>query len=204
ATHRDRVRGIDRARSVAWDAHKMMLMPLSAGMLLVHDEQDLERAFAQEAPYLFHRGEGGRTPDQGTRSFLCSRRVDALKVWVALQRHGANGMAALYDHLCAMARALYDVLGSRTDFTALHEPESNILCFRWLPDGVRDDELLDTLNLALRERYNASGHGWITTTVLDRRRVLRVTVMNPRTQREHVQRLVDGLAAEGAGLLAGK
>ncbi|HWG52309.1 MAG TPA: aspartate aminotransferase family protein [Gemmatimonadaceae bacterium] len=204
ATHRHRVSGIDRARSVAWDAHKMMLMPLSAGMLLVRDEQDLERAFAQEAPYLFHRGEGGRTPDQGTRSFLCSRRVDALKVWVALQRHGANGMAAFYDHLCAMARALYDVLGSRTDFTALHEPESNILCFRWHPDGVRDDDLLDTLNLALRERYNASGHGWITTTVLDGRRVLRVTVMNPRTQREHVQLLVDGLAEEGAGLLAGK
>jgi len=31
-----------------------------------------------------------------------------------------------------------------------------------------------------------------------------VTVMNPRTQRDHVQRLVDGLAEEGAGLLAGK
>lgn len=203
-THRNRVRGIERARSVAWDAHKMMLMPLSAGMLLVRDEQDLERAFAQDAPYLFHRGNGGRTPDQGTRSFLCSRRVDALKVWVALQRHGANGMAALYDHLCAMARALYDVLGSRPDFAALHEPESNILCFRWHPDDVRDDDLLDALNLALRERYNASGRGWITTTMLDGRRVLRVTVMNPRTQREHVQRLVDGLAEEGAGLLAGR
>jgi len=31
---------------------------------------------------------------------LCSRRADVLKVWVALQRYGADGMGALFDHLC--------------------------------------------------------------------------------------------------------
>ena len=31
--HAHRVRGIARARSVAWDPHKMMLLPLAAGTL---------------------------------------------------------------------------------------------------------------------------------------------------------------------------
>jgi L-2,4-diaminobutyrate decarboxylase len=57
--HRHRVRGLEKARSVAWDPHKMMLMPLAASVVLVRDERDLDAAFSQRAPYLFHRGEGG-------------------------------------------------------------------------------------------------------------------------------------------------
>jgi L-2,4-diaminobutyrate decarboxylase len=198
--HRWRVRGLERARSVAWDAHKMMLMPLGAGMLLVRNEKELEGAFAQRAPYLFHGAEGERVWDQGTRSFLCSRRADALKVWAALQRYGASGIAALYDHLCATARELYEEIGRRDDFEALHEPESNILCFRWVGDRSLDEAALDVANRELRERYNRSGKGWITTTVLGGKRVLRVTIMNPRTGREHVIRLLDGLAMEATAL----
>ncbi|HEY9480417.1 MAG TPA: aminotransferase class V-fold PLP-dependent enzyme [Gemmatimonadaceae bacterium] len=194
--HRHRMRGVERARSLTWDAHKMMLAPLSGGMLLVRDERDLEHAFAQAAPYLFHPSGNGteRSWDQGKRSFMCSRRTDALKVWVALQRYGADGIAAIYDHLCDTARALHEEIASRDDFEAMHEPQSNILCFRWIGDGSYDDATLDRLNRELRERYNRSGEGWITATVIEGRQVLRVTVMNPRSNREHARRLLHGLA----------
>lgn len=196
--HRDRMRGVARARSVAWDAHKMLLLPLSAGMLLVRDEGDLDRAFAQRAPYLFHGDEDGRVWDQGTRSFQCSRRADALKLWVAFHRYGASGLGAIYDHLCAVARALYDETSAHSRFVSLHEPESNILCFRWVGRAGEDDATVDEFNRELRERYNASGRGWITSTVLGGRRVLRVTVMNPRTTRAHVIAMLDGLCEEAA------
>ncbi|HET7457408.1 MAG TPA: pyridoxal-dependent decarboxylase [Gemmatimonadaceae bacterium] len=198
--HRHRLRGIERARSLAWDPHKMMLLPLAAGMVLVRDERDLAGAFAQQAPYLFH-GAGGEQKvwDQGVRSFLCSRRADVLKLWVALQRYGRAGIGALYDRLCDTTRVLYEEIGRRRDFVALHEPQSNILCFRWVGDSSLADTELDALNRGLRERYNRSGAGWITATDLGGRRVLRVTVMNPRTTREHVVRLLDGLGAEAWG-----
>lgn len=204
-THRHHVRGIERARSVAWDAHKMMLMPLPAGLLLVRSERDLEGAFAQRAPYLFHGDGGERVWDQGVRSFLCSRRADAIKLWVALQRYGADGFGALYDRLCATTRALYDAVAERPDFEALHEPECNILCFRYVGDGDEHgiaDEERDARTLALRERYNRSGRGWITTTLLGGRRVLRVTVMNPRTTDVHVRAMLDGVAQMAAGVRA--
>jgi L-2,4-diaminobutyrate decarboxylase len=192
--HRHRVRGLHHARSVAWDAHKMMLMPLAVGMLLVREESDLAQAFTQHAPYLFHGAEGERAWDQGTRSFLCSRRADALKVWVAIQRYGLAGIAALYDVLCARTLSLHAMIASRTDFVAMHEPETNILCFRWVGDLALDDGALDALNLELRTRYNRDGHGWITTTVLGASRVLRVTIMNPRTTDEHLESMLDELA----------
>jgi hypothetical protein len=79
-------------------------------------------------------------------------------------------------------------------FEPAHEPESNILCFRYLPARAADDPAaLDELQREVRERYNASGRGWITATMLDGRRVLRVTLMNPLTAPQHLERLLEGL-----------
>src|SRR5215204_5929341 len=125
--HRHRVRGIERARSIAWDPHKMMLLPLPAGMLLVRDERALQAAFVQRAPYLFH-GDGGpaRVRDQGVRSFQCSRRADVLKLWVVRHGIGRRGVEALHDHLCDLALAVRDERADRPQFEVLDEPESNI------------------------------------------------------------------------------
>ncbi|MFL5635480.1 MAG: pyridoxal phosphate-dependent decarboxylase family protein [Gemmatimonadaceae bacterium] len=199
------VRGLRFSRSLAWDPHKMMLLPLAAGMVLTRDEGDLERAFAQQAPYLFHDGKSARIVDQGIRSFQCSRRADVLKLWFVIQRFGTAGLGALYDHLCNTARNLYDAIEERSDFENLHEPESNILCFRYLGRAQRhssraptdtESKRIDALNRELRARYNREASGWITATVLDGRPVLRVTMMNPRTGAEHVRGLLDGLAAK--------
>jgi len=210
--HRTRLRGLERAHSLAWDPHKMLLLPLAAGVVLVREERWLEGAFAQSAPYLFHAPEaseaeefdGGesfsgppRGWDQGLRSFQCSRRADAVKLWVALQRHGADGLGALYARLCALAARLHARLAAHPAFDVLHAPESNILCFRRTAAsfGHQANPVdLDAAHAALRARYNASGAGWITTTVLGGRRVLRVTVMNPRTTDAHLAALVEGLA----------
>ncbi|HET9683725.1 MAG TPA: pyridoxal-dependent decarboxylase, partial [Gemmatimonadaceae bacterium] len=194
--HRHRVRGIGQARSIAWDPHKMMLLPLSAGVVLVRDERDLDAAFTQRAPYLFHGASGERVIDQGVRSFQCSRRADVLKLWVALQRYGTAGIGALYDRLCDVAAAMHDQLVAHPSFEPVHRPECNILCFRWVGDGSLTDAALDEFNRDLRERYNRSGHGWITATNLGGRRVLRVTIMNPRTGPDDVAEVIAGLEKE--------
>jgi L-2,4-diaminobutyrate decarboxylase len=199
------IKGLSQSRSLAWDPHKMMLLPLATGMVLTRDERDLEGAFAQQAPYLFHAGKSTRIIDQGIRSFQCSRRADVLKLWFVIHRFGSNGLGRLYDHLCNTARLLYDAIEERGDFENLHEPESNILCFRYLGGDKRlrrqksslgEIRRIDALNRELRPLYNREGTGWITATVLDARPVLRVTMMNPRTGAEHVRALLDGLVAK--------
>ncbi len=195
--------GVRYSKSLAWDPHKMMLLPLAAGMVLTRNEGDLERAFAQQAPYLFHDGKSTRIVDQGIRSFQCSRRADVLKLWAVIQRFGSTGLGELHDHLCNTAMLLYEAIRERNDFEALHEPESNILCFRYLGRDGRwrsNRERADALNRELRPRYNSRGTGWITATVLDNRPVLRVTMMNPRTSATHVHALLDGLVAQATAI----
>ena len=203
--HRVRLRGVERARSVVWDPHKLMLVPVPSSVVLVRDERDLDAAFSQRAPYLFHEARGERVWDQGTRSFMCTRRAEVLKLWVALQRYGIDGLAELHDYFCALTRFMWEEIAEREDFEALHEPESNILCFRYLPKAqngrVLDDAAVDEINRELRERYNRSGEGWITATNLGGRRVLRVTILNARTTTTDVRAILDGLAAAGAAVV---
>jgi L-2,4-diaminobutyrate decarboxylase len=148
--------------------------------------------------------------DQGVRSFQCSRRADVLKLWFVIQRFGSIGLGRLYDHLCRTARLLYDAIEERSDFENLHEPESNILCFRYVgpvsggrTSSAAEVERIDALNRELRARYNKEGSGWITATVLSGRPVLRVTMMNPRTSAEHVRALLDGLTAKAKQIESG-
>jgi L-2,4-diaminobutyrate decarboxylase len=200
---RDRLSGIERADSVAWDPHKMMFMPISAGAVLVRDRRHLDGAFHQSAPYLFHPRPGEtRSHDMGRRTLQCSRRFDALKVWVCLQHYGLDHIARLQERTVDNALALHGLLSDAGDFEPAHMPDSNILCFRHLPASRngRPKEELDALQGRLREAYNASGRGWITTTVLGGRRVLRVTLMNPATELRHLAALLDGLRETGRAM----
>jgi len=191
ARHRERLLGIEQVTSLAWDAHKMMLLPLATGVLLVRDRALLDQAFQQSAPYLFH-DRAALSVDQGVRSFQCSRRGDSLRLWFALQRHGSRGFADLYEHLCETTRAIWQQVVAHPAFVAIHEPECNILCFR-----LRDGE-----EAATRAAYNARGAGYITLTTLDGAPVLRVTVMNPLTTADDGECLIETLVAVRGGLEA--
>lgn len=200
------VHGIGRADSVAWDPHKMLFMPMSTGAVLVRDRRHLDAAFQQKAPYLFHARPGeDRCRDGGRMTLQCSRRFDALKLWVCLQHYGADHFAALLERTAETTASLHARLADADDFEPSHAPDSNILCFRHLPAALdgRPDEEVDAFQAELRSRYNASGTGWITLTVLNGRRTLRVTLMNPRTADEHLDRMLDSLRMIGREILAG-
>jgi len=170
------VEGLDRADSFSWDPHKMMWMPLSLGAVLVRDGVWLRRAFAADAPYLFHG-----TGNIGEITIQCSKRADAIKLWLTLQIAGTEPIVRALDHVTAITRYLYEHVRASDDFEAMHEPEFNIFCFRHRGGD----------NARLRDAVIRSGEAWITSTLLKGERVLRVTMINPRTQRDHVDAMLD-------------
>lgn len=185
------VEGIDRADSLAWDPHKMLWMPLSLGIVLVRQGEWLRRAFAADAPYLFHAERAGQ--DIGAMTIQCSKRADAVKLWLSLKSSGVEAFEAALDRVASVTRHLHALVSASHDFEAMHAPEFNIFCFRWVGDGKATDEELDAANGAMRERLVRNGEAWITSTLLKGRRVLRVTIINPRTGPAEVERMLDAL-----------
>jgi L-2,4-diaminobutyrate decarboxylase len=178
----DLVRGLERADSFSWDPHKMMWMPLSLGTILVRDGIWLRRAFEADAPYLFHAG----GDNLGEMTIQCSKRADAIKLWLVLRSRGPEPIVQAMERVTDLTRYLYDRFAASDDFEPVHQPDLNILCFR--RRGFDDEQTAE-----LRDRLNKSGRAWITTTILRGERVLRVTMMNPRTAERDIDAMVEAL-----------
>ena len=174
--------GLERADSFSWDPHKMMWMPLSLGSVLVRDGIWLRRAFQADAPYLFNAsGE-----NLGEMAFQCSKRADSIKLWLVLKSQGPSEIVNALERVTDLTRYLYERVAASDDFEPVHEPELNIFCFR--RRGFDNEQTAD-----LRERLIRSGKAWITSTLLRGERVLRVTMMNPRTTEEHIDAMLEAL-----------
>ena len=171
-----RLKGLSRADSIIFDPHKMMFMPLAAGGVLVRDGARLSGPLQEQAPYLF--GSKRRWPDLGQLTIACSQRFDALKIWLVWRVYGGE----LWDHLttqvCEVAQAAFQYCSESKILEPVHEPHSNIFCFQLRRPRDHDS---DRHCWAIKEKLNESGFGYISSTVLDGRRVLRIVVMNPRT-----------------------
>jgi L-2,4-diaminobutyrate decarboxylase len=177
------VDGLGLADSLAWDPHKMLWMSLSFGVVLVRDGNWLRRAFEADAPYLFNAERAG--DNIGELTIQCSKRADAIKLWLTLQMFGTRPFVEAMEQVTDITRYLYQRVMASDDFEAMHVPQFNIFCFRHRSD--------DATNAALREKLIRSGQAWITSTLLKGRRVLRVTMINPRTERGDVDRMLDAI-----------
>ncbi len=89
------------------------------------------------------------------------------------------------------------------DFEPLHEPQCNIVAFRYRPVELRDaaEKELDTFQLRLRRRVIESGEYYLVQSKIDGRPVLRTTIMNPLTTPDDLRGLMDCLRRRGQELL---
>lgn len=193
---RRKLRGIERADSFAFDPHKTLFMPLAAGAVLTRRGEDLRRAFTQHAPYLFRGGARPIAPNVGEFTIACSQRFDALKIWLTWQAYGGALWGRLIEGACDATLAAYEYCRNSAVLEPIHQPDCNIFCFR-LRRGPSAGAAADRLHASLEDAVNASGRGYISSTVLDGRRVLRIVVLNPRTTAADtvaVMKLVERLA----------
>jgi len=182
---RSRLKGLKRADSIIFDPHKLMFMPLAAGGVLVRDGARLLSPLREQAPYLF--GSKRRWPDLGQITIACSQRFDALKIWLVWRAYGAELWDHLTTHVCDVAHAAFRYCAESKILEPVHEPHSNIFCFRLRHGHGRDS---DRLHWEIKEKLNESGFAYISSTVLDGRRVLRIVVMNPRTKVDDVHAIL--------------
>ena len=164
-------------------------MPLAAGGVLVRDGARLLAPLQEQAPYLF--GSARHWPDLGQVTIACSQRFDALKTWLVWRVYGSELWDHLTTHVCDVTLAAYEYCADSEILEPVHRPQSNIFCFR-LRNAKGNDS--DARHWAIKEEVNESGFAYISSTVLDERRVLRIVVMNPRTTAEDVRDMLHGVA----------
>ena len=197
--------GIERADSIAFDPHKWLYTPHSGGCVLVREEQALPDSFSITASYTFQDKETtGRGVDGNQLGPQFSRGFWALKVWLSLLAHGRRAYARRISHDAALARYLGARVMERADFELVAPVGLSICCFRYVPPDLPEaegrDAYLDLLNERLMTQTQQEGRVFFSNAVLGGRFVLRVCIVNFRTEAEDLDLVLDVAAEAGAAL----
>lgn len=177
------------ADSIIMDPHKLLFVPFECGALLVRDRNALAKCFQIEgSDYIELPPEEG-VEDFSQISMQLGRSMKALKVWLTLKYIGLERFGREYSRLLSLAQYLKRRLLSETEFELLGPVKGTAVCFRWaVPMGEHD---VDELNTIIRRQILSSGFAFIDEVVLSKKRGMRVCFTNYRTERHHVDKLVD-------------
>ncbi len=186
------LRGIERADSITFDAHKWLYAPLLSAVVLVRDGTRSGASFSAHASYVEQDREvADRGVDLGFEGLQLSRSFAALRVWVALLAHGRAAFARRIEHDVALTKWLADLVDELPDLQLVCPPSLSICCFRYVPSGVDDEAYLDRLNTRVMTELQLDGRVFPSNALVHGRTAIRSCIVGYRTEAEHLQRLLD-------------
>ncbi len=186
--HKNLLKGIEKADSVIWDAHKMMMLPALVTGVLFKDESSSRHTFSQKASYLLDSIDGENWYDYGYRTMECTKPAMSFKVYSALKYYGEQFFGDYIDYVYGLTKEFANFLKSTDDFEIAVEPQSNIICFRYVSKADTD---LNQLQLKIREKLLVQQKFYIVKTNVSDKTYLRCTIINPLTNMQHLKQLME-------------
>jgi aromatic-L-amino-acid decarboxylase len=188
-----RLKGIERADSLAFDFHKWGQVPYDAGFILVRNGQLHQKSFDSSAPYLKRevRGLAAGAPWPCDFGPDLSRGFHALKAWFTLKVHGTEALGAVISGTCELARYLEDRIAQTPELELLAPVELNIVCFRF---RTRDS---DRINAQIVVDLQECGSVAPSTTTINGQLAIRAAIVNHRTSRREIDTLLEETLALG-------
>jgi aromatic-L-amino-acid/L-tryptophan decarboxylase len=190
--------GLDRADSIAMDAHKWLFQPFETGCLMVKDVRRLEAAFSVRPEYLQDTEWGVEHPNFGDRGLQLSRSFRALKVWMSIQVFGMAAFRRAVGNGIALAKRAEEYVRA-SDVLQIANPASlGVVCFRVNPRVTDlDDARLEKLNEGVQARIIESGTAMMSSTRLRGLYSLRLCILNHNTSWDDVRRTLEAIERFG-------
>lgn len=177
--HKDLLAGVERADSLAWDAHKWLFQTYGCGAVLLRDRSLMPKSFALSSDYL-RDGVEGLEPNFWDMGPELTRPDRGARLWLTLQTMGREGMARAISHGFALAETAEREVRAMADWEVCSPARMAIVCFRYAPEGLAS-ERADAANAAAARRLMDEGFAVVGTTRLDGRVAIRLCTINPAT-----------------------
>lgn len=197
-TYRSLLKGIEKADSVIMDFHKMALCPALCTALVFKNGQNSYKIFAQKASYLWEDPAEQEWYNLGKRTFECTKQMMSLAPFILFRQFGTALLGTYVETMFELGYAFGERIVEQADFELLIEPACNIVCFRYAPDESID---VNALNRAIRLELRNGKRFFIVQTDVAGQLYLRCALMNPFTEIDDLQALLDEIRTIGEGLL---
>ena len=189
--------GIEQADSVIIDLHKMLMGPALSTLVLFKDSDDSYKTFSQKARYLWENEQDKEWYNYAKRTLECTKLMMSVRFYAIIQAYGTGIFDEYVSRQYDLSREFSEMILKDSNFELATEPMSNIVCFRYAPQNVTD---LDKLNGQIRKKSLENGDYYIVQTELNGNTYLRVTLMNPFTEKAHLKALLNEIKKIAATL----
>jgi len=187
--YRNKAAGIERVDSVVIDFHKMLLVPALNTLVMFRNGDKSFETFAQKASYLFKKSEKNVWYNSAIRTIECTKSSLGIVAYTAMKYYGEQYFGEYIDSRYDLTNAFAELIRSDKNFSLAASPDSNIVCFRYSPDG-KDDSTLNRINSEIRDKIVKEGSFYIVQAELDGKIWIRLTIINPVTSIEDLKRLL--------------
>jgi glutamate/tyrosine decarboxylase-like PLP-dependent enzyme len=176
--------GAERADSWSTDAHKWLNVGYDCGFVATMDPVAHRAAMASTAPYLM-RTDANREPWEYVLD--SSRRAHGFALYATLRSLGRDGVAALVERCCALARRIAERVAATDGIEVLNDVVLNQVLVR-IGDG---DEQTRAVIAAVQD----GGVAWMGGTTWRGRAAIRISVSNWSTTEADIDRTADAIVA---------
>jgi glutamate/tyrosine decarboxylase-like PLP-dependent enzyme len=184
--------GVKRADSWATDAHKWLNVGYDCGFVATRDSDAHRAAMSTTASYLVQ----DPTRRDGWDWVLdSSRRSRGFALYATIRSLGREGIEALVERCCDLARRMAERLAGHPGVQILNEVVLNQVLVRFVPadPGAADTHTRDVIRLV-----QESGTAWLGGTTWHGGAAMRISVSNWSTTEADADATVDAILAAHA------
>lgn len=187
------LKGLELADSYVFDAHKWLFTNFDCSCYFVADRKALINTLGITPEYLRNpASESGEVIDFRDWHVPLGRRFRALKLWFVIRHYGVEGLRYHIKRHVELTQWFAEQVRSDARFEIAAPVSLSLVCFRMKSSDDANQKLLSTLN--------KSGKLYLSHTKLNGKYVLRLSVGQTRTEREHVEKAWESIKAEASKL----
>lgn len=184
--YRHLLKGIEQADSLSWDAHKWLFQTYGCAMVLVKDVRHLFHSFHVNPEYLKDIEGDCEHINPWDIGMELTRPARGLKLWLTLQVLGTDLIGSAIEHGFELADWAEEAIRELDHWEIVSPSQLAMVNFRYIADDLTEEELT-FINEKASERMLQTGYAAIFTTVLNKKKVLRICALHPETTREDMR-----------------
>jgi len=173
-------RGIEKADSIIVDPHKGLFIPYGVGAVLVKDSKAVLHSNYYTANYMQDGASEEMLKSPANVSPELTKHFRGLRVWLPLQIHGIEPFVACLEEKLLLVSYFRNKL-AELGFCLGPEPDLSVSYF-WYPFESDTDKK----NSQLMDEIHADGAVFLSSSIIDKRFVIRIAILAFRTKKETI------------------
>jgi len=180
------IAGIEEVDSFVFNPHKWMFTHFDCTAYFVKNEDALVRTFEILPEYLKTQSRG-QVKDYRDWGIPMGRRFRSLKLWFVIRSFGIEGLQTKIRKHIQLAELFESWVTKHPDFEIITKRNLNVVCFRYHPGNISNEEEINQINENLENDINSEGKIFLTHTKVHEKYTLRMVIAQTNVEEKHVE-----------------